>query len=155
MTFLSSEWLAALHSAANEDPGVRDAVAAPRPGGREPDTGGVDETIVLRQSITGCPPDDRLVEYQLELTDKGATVGAVDRGRPADVTFRLDHGAAWAVFSGEANAQMLLIEGRLTVDGDVGALGRRSAVFSALGDAFASVRTVTVRADRAANSELR
>ncbi len=150
MTFLSREWLAALQSAANEDPGVGTALAVPRPADRAADTGvagrgGAGASFVLRQSITGCPPDDRLVEYQIELTGEGATVGAIDRARGADVTFRLDHGAAWAVFSGEANAQTLLIEGRLTVEGDVGALGRRSAVFSALGDAFANVRTVTER----------
>jgi SCP-2 sterol transfer family len=128
-----------MQAAVDGDPAVAVALT-----GLAADTGpeGADAGFVLRQVVTGCPPDGRVVGYQVELTDRTVRVSTELVGVP-DIELRLDHAAAWAVFRGSTSAQTLLIEGALRVSGDLRGLGRRQAVFSAISDACSKIRAAT------------
>jgi hypothetical protein len=145
LVFLSPAWMAALAEAAGSDADV--AAAAPATG------------AVVRHEVTACPPDGRTVVYTVRAEPAGPTTVVVDDpmgdvaaassgcrpGVAGGVTasFSAPYDAALAVLRGDTNAQRLLADGRLRVDGDLDALADLGRWLEALARSWAPVRART------------
>jgi hypothetical protein len=107
--------------------------------------------VVVRHEVTACPPDGRTVTYTVTAEADGTARVAPAGGDPHaddgrdDVTasFSAPYDAALAVLRGDANAQTLLADGRLRVQGDLDALRRLAGWFEALARSWAPVRART------------
>ena len=78
--------------------------------------------------------------YRIEVDEHGArALVAVE----ADVTFFENYATACAIARGELTAQEAVASGRLRVRGDVGRLGRHTALLTAVADALSTLRPQT------------
>jgi hypothetical protein len=159
VTFLTPDWFAALERAAeaagdlaavaDEGVVVRHEVTGCPPDGRTVSfvVRGTAAGTTVRQVPSGEPhggPDP---------PGPADSAGRADRADAADdadvdvaeatVSFHAAYESARAVLAGEANAQQLLLDGRLHVRGDLDALVRHAPWFEALARAWAPVRART------------
>ena len=134
LTFLSEEWFAALEAAANATAEVGDAL--------------VGDCVVVRHEVTACPPDGRRVVYTVRGTPAGTAVRTVrgdgDVQEPVTASFHTSYDAAREALLGAANAQQLILDGRLRVHGELDALARHGPWFDALARSWTSVRERTI-----------
>lgn len=126
LTFLSDEWIAALHEAATADRALAATTA--------------EVALTVEQCVTDGPEGE--VRYHVRF-DHGRV--AVVAGPAADATIRFttDRATAAGIAQGQLSAQRAFMTGRLRVGGDLRAVLDHQPVLAALGDAFASVRART------------
>ncbi len=119
--FLSDEWLARLDEAARAS-GVRG------------------EPLTIEHCIHpgNGAPDPEPVRYHVSIDRSGARVRA-GSAQAATVIFEHDRETARAIAAGELRAQRAVIEGRVTVSGDVMALIDRRDDLGRLDEAFAAI----------------
>lgn len=126
VTYLSTEWIDRLRSAALGDDALRAASA------------GVE--LTLQQVVTSAPGGD--VAYYVTFDDGEIYVqaGAV---RDPSVTFTQDYRTAVGVARGELNALDALRDGRVLLTGDPTILQEQTEALTALDAVFSAVRTET------------
>ncbi len=126
VTYLSTEWIDRLRSAAQSDDSLRAASA------------GVE--LTLQQVVTSAPGGD--VSYYVTFDDGDVYVqaGAV---RDPSVTFTQDYRTAVGVARGELNALDALRDGRVLLTGDPTVLQQQTEALAALDAIFSVVRTET------------
>ena len=126
LTFLSDEWIAALHEAVSTNANLRTLTA--------------DLALVIEQDITGGPNGD--VCYHLAF-DHGTVSVTAGPAPEATVRFHQDHATAAAIAMGTSSAQRAFMTGRLRVGGDLRVLLEHAEVLAQLDDVFAAVRSRT------------
>lgn len=126
LTFLSDEWIQALHDAAADDAELAAS------------TEGV--SIAIEQQITGGPDGD--VTFHLVL-DHGRVTVASGPAPSATVRFHQDYATAASIAMGHGSAQRAFMTGRLRVGGDLRVLLDHNEVLAQVGDVFAAVRERT------------
>ncbi len=126
LTFLSDQWIDALHEAA-----VTDADLATRTR---------DVSLTIEQEVTGAPHGD--VRYHMTF-DRGSVAVASGPAPSATVRFHQDYETAASIAMGHGSAQRAFMTGRLRVGGDLRVLLEHSEVLAQLDDVFAAVRART------------
>jgi hypothetical protein len=126
LTFLSDEWIAALHAAAAADPELAERTR--------------DLALTIEQEVTGAPSGD--VRYHLTF-DHGSVAVASGPAPHATVRFHQDYATAASIAMGHGSAQRAFMTGRLRVGGDLRALLAHTEVLGQLDDVFAEVRERT------------
>ncbi|WP_421121063.1 SCP2 sterol-binding domain-containing protein [Aquihabitans daechungensis] len=126
LTFLSDEWIGALHDAAATD---ADLAARTR-----------EVSLTIEQEVTGAPDGD--VRYHLTF-ERGAVAVTPGPAPEATVRFRQDYATAASIAMGHGSAQRAFMTGRLRVGGDLRVLLDHSEVLAQLDDVFAGVRART------------
>lgn len=134
LTFLSAEWIGALHEAAAASPSLARLTA------------GV--TLVIEQEIVDAP--DGPVAYHVSFDDgvvavrPGLAAAAVPAGteRPT-IRFSQDLETATSIAAGRGSAQRAFMTGRLRVGGDLTVLLARGDLLAELDDVFGGVRART------------
>jgi putative sterol carrier protein len=127
LTFLSDEWIDALHRAAAADRSLGELTR--------------ELALTIEQEVTGGPEGD--VRYHVDF-DRG-TVSVVSGPAPsATVRFHQDYETAAAIAAGVGSAQRAFMTGRLRVGGDLRVLLEHTEVLAQLDDVFAGVRARTV-----------
>jgi putative sterol carrier protein len=123
VSFLASDWIAAFDAAAQE-------VAVPK-----------DVRLIVQQVVQRDGGDE--VRYYVVAADGRLRVHPGQADSP-DVTLTQDYHVAAALSRGELNAQQALAAGGVKLGGDIGRLLLHGAALSALGDAFAALRSETI-----------
>lgn len=134
LTFLSAEWIGALHEAAVASPSLAALTA------------GV--TLVIEQEIVDAPGGP--VTYHVAFDDgavsvrPGPAVDAAPDGlvRPT-IRFSQDLETATSIAAGRGSAQRAFMTGRLRVGGDLTVLLARGDLLAELDDVFGGVRART------------
>jgi putative sterol carrier protein len=126
LTFLSDEWIAALHEAAAADAGLAERTR--------------DLSLTIEQEVTGAPAGD--VRYHLAF-DHGSVAVRPGPAPDATVRFHQDYATAASIAMGQGSAQRAFMTGRLRVGGDLRALLAHAEVLAQLDDVFARVRART------------
>lgn len=126
LTFLSDEWIAALHRAAATDADLAERTA--------------DLSLSIEQEVLGAPGGD--VRFHL-VFDKGVVAVAPGGLPDATVRFHQDYATAASIAMGQGSAQRAFMTGRLRIGGDLRALLDHAEVLAQVGDVFASVRDRT------------
>ena len=126
VTYLSTDWLDRLRSAAQGDDALRAAAE------------GVE--LTLQQVVTSAPGGD--VSYYVTFDDGEVYVQAGTVREPS-VTFTQDYRTAVAVARGELNALDALRDGRVLLTGDPTLLQQRTDALAALDAVFSEVRAET------------
>ncbi len=126
LTFLSDEWISALHEAAATDADLAARTA--------------DVSLTIDQEVTGAPGGD--VRYHLRF-DHGSVEVAAGPAPEATVRFHQDYDTAASIAMGQGSAQRAFMTGRLRVGGDLRVLLAHSEVLAQLDDVFAAVRACT------------
>lgn len=126
LTFLSNEWIDALHQAASSDPRIAELTK--------------DLSLVIEQQVTGTPSGD--VRYHVVL-DHGSVAVRPGPAPAATVSFSQDLETATAISSGTGSAQRAFMTGRLRVGGDLRVLLAHTEILAQLDDVFAPVRART------------
>lgn len=126
LTFLSDEWIGALHDAASADPVLAEQTR--------------DVALTIEQEVTGTPLGD--VRYHLTF-DHGSVAVVPGPAPVATVRFHQDYATAASIAMGEGSAQRAFMTGRLRVGGDLRALLANTDVLAQLDDVFAGVRART------------
>ena len=126
LTFLSDEWIGALHEAASTDADLAERTR--------------EVSLTIEQEVTGGPDGD--VRYGMRF-DRGSV--AVTPGPVADATVRFpqDYATAASIAMGHGSAQRAFMTGRLRVGGDLRVLLAHGDVLAQLQDVFATVRART------------
>ena len=137
LTFLSDEWIGALHQAA-----VADAALAALT---------TDLDLVIEQEVTGGPQGD--VRYHMAF-DHGSVSVAPGAAASPTVRFHQDYETAAAIAVGQGSAQRAFMTGRLRVGGDLRVLLTHTEVLAQLDDVFADVRARTTPPVVSAPAEL-
>lgn len=127
LTFLSDEWIGALHEAAATDSELAASTA--------------DVSLTIEQEVTGGPEGD--VRFHL-VFDHGAVRVAPGAAPAATVRFHQDYATAASIAMGRGSAQRAFMTGRLRIGGDLRVLLDHSEVLAQVGDVFAGVRMRTV-----------
>jgi putative sterol carrier protein len=96
--------------------------------------------LQIQQVVTDGP--DGEVRYHLRVSDGRIAVRVGDAPRP-DVTFTEDYATAAAVAKGETTVQAALLDGRITVAGDMGAVVACQGDLAVLDPIPAAVRAAT------------
>ena len=126
LTFLSDEWIGALHEAASTDAGLAERTH--------------DVSLTIEQEVTGAPQGD--VRYHMSF--EHGTVAVTPGPAPsATVRFHQDYATAASIAMGQGSAQRAFMTGRLRVGGDLRVLLAHGDVLAQLDDVFASVRART------------
>lgn len=123
MRYLSDEWLAAADTALR--------------GLRSSDVSSSD-TARVGFVVTDGPDGDR--RYALELGPNMISIGEAD---PADVTLTVPWSVAASIARGESSAQRAVLDGKMTIGGDVRVLLGRAGELAAVDDALSSLRSQT------------
>lgn len=134
LTFLSDEWLAALHEAVADDAGLAEATA--------------DLDLTIEQHVTADPeagPEEGDVIYHVSFS-KGRCAVVPGPASAPTVRFTQDRATAAAIASGAGSAQRAFMTGRLRVGGDLQVLLEHRDTLAQLDDLFASVRARTSHA---------
>lgn len=126
LTFLSDDWIAALHEAVATDAGLAASTA--------------DLSLTIDQEITDGPFGD--VRYHVTF-DNGTVSVAPGSSATATVRFHQDYETAAAIAMGESSAQRAFMTGRLRVGGDLRELLAHTEVLAQLDDLFGGVRART------------
>lgn len=126
LTFLSDEWIGALHQAAAAD----EELAAQAAG----------LSLTIEQEVVGGPDGD--VSFHLTF-DHGTVTVAAGPAPSATVRFHQDYATAASIAMGHGSAQRAFMTGRLRVGGDLRVLLEHREVLAQVGDVFASVREET------------
>lgn len=126
LTFLSDEWIAALHDAVTADADLAALTA--------------DLSLTIEQEVTGSPFGD--VRYHVTLDHGTVSVTPGPAASPT-VRFQQDHETAAAIAMGQGSAQRAFMTGRLRVGGDLRVLLAHTDVLAQLDDVFAEVRART------------
>lgn len=126
LTFLSDEWIRALHEAASGDAGLAERTS--------------DVALTIEQEVTGGPGGD--VRYHMAF-DHGSVAVTAGPARDATVRFHQDYATAASIAMGRGSAQRAFMTGRLRVGGDLRVLLAHGDVLAQLEDVFASVRART------------
>ena len=105
LTFLSDEWIGALHEAARADATLAECTR--------------DVALTIEQEVTGAPTGD--VRYHL-VFDHGSVAVAPGPAANATVRFHQDYATAASIAMGQGSAQRAFMTGRLRVGGDLRAL---------------------------------
>lgn len=126
LTFLSDEWISALHDAASTDPVLAEQTR--------------DVALTIEQEVTGTPRGD--VRYHLTF-DHGSVAVVPGPAPVATVRFHQDYDTAASIAMGEGSAQRAFMTGRLRVGGDLRALLANTDVLAQLDDVFTGVRART------------
>lgn len=96
--------------------------------------------LQIQQVVTDGP--DGEVRYHLQVAASRVAVRVGDAPRP-DVTFTEDYATAAAVAQGEVTVQAALLDGRITVAGDIGAMIAGQGGLAILDPIPAAVRAAT------------
>lgn len=126
LTFLSDEWIEALHEAASSDADLAERTR--------------DVSLTIEQEVTGGPDGD--VRYALRF-DHGSVAVTSGPAPGATVRFHQDYATAASIAMGQGSAQRAFMTGRLRVGGDLRVLLAHGDVLAQLDDVFASVRART------------
>lgn len=126
LTFLSADWIAALHHAATGDADLHALTA--------------DLSLTIEQEVIGGPEGD--VCYHLTF-DHGVVSVSPGPATSATVRFHQDYATAAAIAAGQSSAQRAFMTGRLRVGGDLRVLLDHTEVLAKLDDVFADVRART------------
>lgn len=126
LTFLSDEWISALHEAASNDAGLAERTR--------------DVALTIEQEVTDGPLGD--VRYHMAF-DHGSVSVAAGPAPEATVRFHQDYGTAASIAMGHGSAQRAFMTGRLRVGGDLRVLLAHGEVLAQMEDVFASVRAQT------------
>jgi len=126
LTFLSDEWIGALHEAAAADAELAASTA--------------DLSLTIEQEVLGGPDGD--VRFHLTF-DHGAVTVAMGAAPSATVRFHQDYATAASIAMGQGSAQRAFMTGRLRVGGDLRVLLSHREVLASVGDVFAAVRAQT------------
>lgn len=126
LTFLSDEWIGALHAAATADAELATRTA--------------DVALTIEQVVTGGPDGD--VCYHMAF-DHGAVSVAPGPADAPTIRFRQDFATAASIAMGQGSAQRAFMTGRLRVGGDLRVLLAHGDVLAQLDDVFAPVRART------------
>jgi putative sterol carrier protein len=126
LTFLSHEWIGALHEAAATDADLAERTR--------------DVTLTIEQEVTGAPDGD--VRYHMSF-DRGSVAVTPGPAPSATVRFHQDYATAASIAMGQGSAQRAFMTGRLRVGGDLRVLLAHSEVLTQLEDVFATVRART------------
>ncbi|MGN6695068.1 MAG: SCP2 sterol-binding domain-containing protein [Aquihabitans sp.] len=126
LTFLSDEWIRALHGAASDDAGLAERTR--------------DIALTIEQEVTDGPLGD--VCYHMAL-DHGSVTVAPGPAPDATVRFHQDYATAASIAMGHGSAQRAFMTGKLRVGGDLRVLLAHGDVLAQLEDVFASVRAQT------------
>lgn len=126
LTFLSDEWIEALHAAAAADQALAELTA--------------ELSLTIEQEVTGGPAGD--VRYHVTF-DRGSVAIASGGVSDATVRFHQDYETAAAIAAGLGSAQRAFMTGRLRVGGDLRVLLAHTEVLAQLDDVFAVVRVRT------------
>jgi len=126
LTFLSDEWISALHEAASSDAGLAERTR--------------DVALTIEQEVTDGPLGD--VCYHMAF-DHGSVSVTPGPAPEATVRFHQDYGTAASIAMGHRSAQRAFMTGRLRVGGDLRVLLAHGEVLAQMEDVFASVRAQT------------
>jgi putative sterol carrier protein len=126
LTFLSDEWIRALHDTASRDAGLAERTR--------------EVALTIEQDVTDGPLGD--VRYHLAF-DHGSVSIAPGPAPDATVRFHQDYATAASIAMGQGSAQRAFMTGKLRVGGDLRVLLAHGDVLSQLEDVFASVRERT------------
>lgn len=124
--FLTNEWIAELHRAAQSSPRLAQAAA--------------DADLTVQHMVTDGPLGEFCYHVVLRQGVVAVRSGSVSE---ADVTFTLDYSTAAAIASGSESAQGAFVEGNLRLGGRVDTLLRHRSPLADLDDVFADVRAGT------------
>ena len=134
LSFLSAEWVGALHEAAVASPSLAALTA------------GV--SLVIEQEVVDAPGGP--VTYHLAFDDGAVAVrpGPAASGLPAGaarptIRFSQDLETARSIASGRGSAQRAFMTGRLRVGGDLSVLLAQGELLAELDDVFGPVRART------------
>ena len=127
VAYLSPDWIAALHAAADTDRGLREAAAGC--------------TVGFTQVVVADGDDD--VVYHVSVRNGALDIGA-GPARPEDVRLTQRRATAVAVAVGRTNAQEAFISGDIEMTGDLNALREHLALLTALDRAWEPVRARTL-----------
>ena len=122
VSFLDADWIEAFDAAARQ-------VAVPG-----------DVRLTVQQVVHREGGEE--VRYHVVAADGRLRVHPGQADRP-DVTLTQDYEVAAALSRGELNAQQALAAGGVKLGGDIGRLLLHGGALTALGDAFAALRTQT------------
>jgi putative sterol carrier protein len=126
LTFLSDEWISALHEAATTDADLAARTS--------------DVSLTIEQEVTGTPDGD--VRYHMTF-ERGSVAVTSGPAPAATVRFHQDYATAASIAMGQGSAQRAFMTGRLRVGGDLRVLLEHSEVLAQLDDVFAAVRART------------
>lgn len=126
LTFLSDEWVAAMHEAAAADEELR--------------AGCAEVELTVEQEVTGSPWGD--VRYHVAIERGQVSVAAGPAPSPT-VRFSQDYETAASIALGHGSAQRAFMSGQLRVGGDLRVLLAHREVLAQLHDVFAGVRART------------
>lgn len=124
--FLSSEWIAQAHIAAQASMKLRESTA--------------NVEITIQQNVTGTPEGD--VHYFIRV-DHGKVEILEGIDENATVSFTQDWPTGVAMSNGTLSAQDAFTEGRLRLGGDIQAMVNVQDAFSDLDDVFVELRLTT------------
>ena len=127
LTFLSDDWVHALHDAVAHDPALAELTAR--------------LALTIEQEVTGSPLGD--VRYHVTF-DHGSVSVAPGPAADPTVRFHQDYETAAAIAAGTGSAQRAFMTGRLRVGGDLRVLLEHGDVLAQLADVFAGVRARTI-----------